>query len=125
MPEQTSYPYDTRLSVLHGALEVVDVQRLVDACTHPWYNQTLTRVNDAVVRLGVLRGEYHWHKHDREDEFFYVVEGHFFIDLEGRSVELLPRQGFTVPRGVIHRTRAPERCVVLMVEAATILPTGD
>jgi mannose-6-phosphate isomerase-like protein (cupin superfamily) len=125
MPEQTSYPYDTRLSVLHGPLEVVDVQRLVDACTHPWYNQTLTRVNDAVVRLGVLRGEYHWHKHDREDEFFYVVEGHFFIDLEGRSVELLPRQGFTVPRGVIHRTRAPERCVVLMVEAATILPTGD
>jgi mannose-6-phosphate isomerase-like protein (cupin superfamily) len=82
-------------------------------------------VNDAVVRLGVLEGEYHWHKHDNEDEFFYVIDGRFLIDLEGRSIELLPRQGFTVPRGVVHRTRAPERSIVLMVEAAGIVPTGD
>jgi mannose-6-phosphate isomerase-like protein (cupin superfamily) len=90
-----------------------------------WYNQTLTRVNDAVVRLGVVEGEYHWHKHDHEDEFFYVVEGRLIVDLEGRSVELLPRQGLTVPRGVVHRTRAPERTVMLMVEAAGVTPTGD
>jgi mannose-6-phosphate isomerase-like protein (cupin superfamily) len=82
-------------------------------------------VNDAVVRLGVVHGEYHWHKHDHEDEFFYVVEGRFIVDLEGRSVELLPRQGITVPRGVVHRTRAPERTVILMVEAAGVVPTGD
>ncbi len=125
MSDPGAFPYDTRLDVLHGPLEVVDVEKLVEACTHPWYNQTLTRVNDAVVRLGVLKGEYHWHKHDREDEFFYVVEGRFLIDLEGRTVELGPRQGLTVPRGVVHRTRAPERCVVLMVEAATVVPTGD
>lgn len=125
MPEPTPFPYDTHLNVLYRPLEVVEVQKLVEAATHPWYNQTLTRVNDAVVRLGVLRGEYHWHKHDREDEFFYVVDGRFLVDLEGRTVELGPRQGFTVPRGVVHRTRAPERCVVLMVEAATVVPTGD
>ncbi len=125
MSDPASFPYDTHLDVLHGPLEVVDVQKLVEACTHPWYNQTLTRVNAAVVRLGVLKGEYHWHKHDREDEFFYVVEGRFLIDLEGRTVALGPRQGLTVPRGVVHRTRAPERCVVLMVEAATVVPTGD
>ncbi len=125
MSDAAPFPYDTRLNVLHGPLEVVDVQKLVEACTHPWYNQTLTRVNDAVVRLGVLKGEYHWHKHDREDEFFWVVEGRFLIDLEGRTVELGPRQGLTVPRGVVHRTRAPDRCVVLMVEAATVVPTGD
>jgi mannose-6-phosphate isomerase-like protein (cupin superfamily) len=82
-------------------------------------------VNDAVVRLGVVEGEYHWHKHDHEDEFFYVVEGRFIVDLEDRSVELLPRQGITVPRGVVHRTRAPERSVILMVEAAGVVPTGD
>jgi mannose-6-phosphate isomerase-like protein (cupin superfamily) len=82
-------------------------------------------VNDSVVRLGVLQGEYHWHKHDDEDEFFYVVEGRFLIDLEGRTVELGPRQGFVVPRGVRHRTRAPERTVILMVEGAGIVPTGD
>jgi len=78
MPEPPSYPYATHLNVLYAPLEVVEVQKLVDAYTHPWYNQ-----------------------------------------------ELLPRQGFTVPRGVVHRTRAPERCVVLMVEAATVVPTGD
>lgn len=125
MSDKTSYPYATHLNVLYRPLELIDVQALVDACTDRWYNQTLTRVNDAVVRLGVLEGEYHWHKHDNEDEFFYVIDGRFLIDLEGRSIELLPRQGFTVPRGVVHRTRAPERSIVLMVEAAGIIPTGD
>jgi mannose-6-phosphate isomerase-like protein (cupin superfamily) len=125
MPEQPSYPYTTRLNVYYRPLELVDVQKLVNACTDQWYNQTLTQVNDAVVRLGVVQGEYHWHKHDNEDEFFYVVEGRFIIDLQDRSVELAPRQGFTVPRGVVHRTRAPERTVVLMVEAVGVVPTGD
>jgi mannose-6-phosphate isomerase-like protein (cupin superfamily) len=122
------YPYDTRLNVYYGPLEVVDVQALVDANTHPWYNQTLCKVNDSVVRLGVIQGEYHWHKHDDEDEFFYVVEGRLLIDLEDpdrRTVTLTPRQGFVVPKGVVHRTRAPERTVILMVEGAGIIPTGD
>jgi mannose-6-phosphate isomerase-like protein (cupin superfamily) len=121
----SSYPYATHLNVLHGPLEVVDVQALVDACTDQWYNQTLCRVNDSVVRLGVVQGEYHWHKHDDEDEFFYVVDGRFLIDLEDRTVTLAPRQGFVVPKGVVHRTRAPERAVILMVEGAGIVPTGD
>lgn len=123
----TTFPYDTHLDIKYAPLERIDVQALIDACTHPWYNQTLCRVNDAVVRLGVVRGEYHWHKHDAEDEFFYVVDGRLLIDLEhaGRTVELAPRQGFVVPKGVVHRTRAPERTVILMVEAAGIVPTGD
>jgi mannose-6-phosphate isomerase-like protein (cupin superfamily) len=125
MTDSPSYPYETHLDVRFGPLEVVDVQALVDACTHPWYNQTLCRVNDSVVRLGVVQGEYHWHKHDHEDELFYVVEGWFVIDLEDRSVELRPRQAFVVPKGVRHRPRAPERTVVLMVEGAGIVPTGD
>ncbi len=125
MSDAAPFPYDTRLDVLHGPLEVVDVQKLVEACTHPWYNQTLTRVNDAVVRLGVLKGEYHWHKHDREDEFFYVVEGTFLVDLEGRTFELAPGQGVVVPKGVRHRTRAPQRAIVLMVEESGIVPTGN
>jgi mannose-6-phosphate isomerase-like protein (cupin superfamily) len=119
------YPYDTRLNVLYPPMEVVDVPALVAACTHPWYNQTLCRVNESVVRLGVVEGEYHWHKHDTEDEFFFVVSGRFQIDLEGRTVELAPGQGFVVPMGVVHRTRAPQRAVILMVEAAGIVPTGD
>ena len=125
MSDAAPYPYATHLDILHAALEVVDVQKLVDACRDEWYNQTLCRVNGSVVRVGVIRGEYHWHKHDKDEEFFYVVEGRLFIDLEGRTVALEPRQGFVVPRGVVHRTRAPERSVILMVENAGIVPTGD
>jgi mannose-6-phosphate isomerase-like protein (cupin superfamily) len=122
------YPYVTRLNILHGPLETIDVQALVDACTDRWWNQTLCKVNDSVVRVGVIQGEYHWHKHDNEDEFFYVVDGLLLIDLDGpdgRVVELAPRQGMVVPKGVVHRTRAPERTVILMVEGAGIIPTGD
>ena len=121
----TVYPYDTRLNIQFSPLELIDVQKLVDACTHPWYNQTLCQVNDSVVRLGVVKGEYHWHQHEAEDEFFFVVEGQLLVDLEDHTVELLPRQGFVVPRGVLHRTRAPERTLILMVENAGIVPTGD
>jgi mannose-6-phosphate isomerase-like protein (cupin superfamily) len=125
MPDAQDYPYATYLNEYYGSLELVDVPALVAACTDQWYNQTLCRVNDSVVRLAVIQGEYHWHKHDDEDEFFYVIDGRFLIDLEGRTVELMPRQGFVVPKGVVHRTRAPERAVILMMEGAGIVPTGD
>jgi mannose-6-phosphate isomerase-like protein (cupin superfamily) len=117
--------YDIHMDVKHGPLEVVDVGRIGDECREKWWNQSLCRVNDCVVRLGVFEGEFHWHKHDREDELFYVLEGMLLLDLEGRTVELHPRQGMVVPRGVMHRTRAPKRTVVMMVEAATVVPTGD
>lgn len=119
------FPYDTRLNILHKQLEVVDLERLAATVTHPWFNQTLCKVNDSVIRVGIVKGEYHWHKHDDDDEFFYVVEGCLLIDLEGRTVELKPGQGFVVPRGVLHRTRALERTIMLMVENAGIVPTGD
>ena len=122
---EKSYPYVTHLNVFYKPLELVDVPALVAACTDRWYNQTLCRVNDSVVRLGVVEGEYHWHKHDDEDEFFYVVEGQFIIDLEDRTVDLSPGKGFVVPKGVMHRPRAPKRTVILMVEGAGIMPTGD
>ena len=122
---QKNYPYITHLNVFYGPLEVVDVSTLVAACTDRWYNQTLCRVNESIVRLGVMQGEYHWHKHDNDDEFFFVLDGRFVIDLEDRSIELQPTQGFVVPKGVVHRTRAPERAVILMVENAGIVPTGD
>jgi len=121
----TPYPYETRLDIKYRPLELVDLPAVIGAVKHPWFNQTLCRVNDSVVRLGVMQGEYHWHKHDDLDEFFYCVEGEFHIDLEGRSVALKPLQGFTVPKGVMHRTRAPTRTIILMVEGAGIVPTGD
>ena len=125
MSTAPNHPYDTRLNILHQPLQLIDEKALADAAPHKWYNQTLCQVNGSVVRLGVVEGEYHWHKHDHDDEFFYVVEGDLLIDLEGRTVELSPRQGFVVPQGVLHRTRAPRRTVILMVENAGIVPTGD
>jgi len=125
MSEARSHPYATHLDVKFASLSVVDVPALVASCKDRWYNQTLCKVNDSVIRLGVLQGEYHWHKHDNDDEFFFVLEGHFIIDLEGRSVDLQPFEEFVVPKGVIHRTRAPARTVVLMAETAAIVPTGD
>ena len=125
MSNQAEYPYVTRLNVFYKPLEIIEEKALADACPHKWYNQTLCEVNNSVVRLGVVEGEYHWHKHDADDEFFYVVEGKFLIDLEDRTVELGPRQGFVVPKGVLHRPRAPQRTVVLMVETAGIIPTGN
>ncbi len=125
MTNPTEFPYDTRLNILHKPLELIDEKALADAAPPPWYNQTLCQVNSSVVRIGVVEGEYHWHKHDHDDEFFYVVEGNLLIDLEGRTVALAPRQGFVVPKGVLHRTRAPQRTVILMFENAGIIPTGD
>ena len=125
MSEQQDYPYATYLDIKFPPLHLVNVPALVKACTEKWYNQTLCKVNDSVVRLGVMQGEYHWHKHDDDDEFFFVLEGHFIIDLEDRSVDLQPQQGFVVPKGVKHRTRAPDRAVILMVETVAIVPTGD
>ena len=125
MSDSSAFPYATNVDIKYPPLTLIDVPSLVAACTDQWYNQTLCRVNDSVVRLGVMQGEYHWHKHDDDDELFFVLEGEFIVDLEDRSVALRARQGFVVPRGVVHRTRAPERAVILMVETAAIVPTGD
>jgi len=125
MAEPQSFLYETRLNIYYQPLQVIEEKALADACMYKWYNQTLCQVNASVVRLGVVEGEYHWHKHDEDDEFFYVVEGQLLIDLEDRTVELSPRQGFVVPKGVIHRTRARQRTVILMVENAGIVPTGS
>ena len=120
-------PYSIHEDIKFAPLEMIDVNALAGGVRDPWWNQSLCKVNDSVARLGVFQaGEFHWHKHDREDELFFVLEGELMIDLEGRpTVALGPRQGLVVPRGCVHRTRVAQRAIVLMVEAATVKPTGD
>ena len=117
--------YDINLDDKFGQLTLIDIG--AEAAGHErWFNQTLTTVNDAVIRLGVLAGEFHWHKHDNEDEFFLVLEGELVIEVEGSAtIRLQPQQGVTIPRGVMHKTSAPERVVVVMVEPTGVVPTGD
>jgi mannose-6-phosphate isomerase-like protein (cupin superfamily) len=119
------YNYSINLDTKLGFLKLIDIASLVADCNEQWYNQTLCQVNDCVVRLGIMQGEFHWHKHDKEDEFFFVLQGEFLIDLENETISLAPHQGYTIPRGVVHRTRAPERAVILMVEGSSVQPTGD
>ena len=108
-----------------GPGEKFNVAHLVAENRHPWFNQSLCRINDCVARLGIIQGEFHWHHHDHEDELFYVVSGKLLVDFEDRTEELAPGEGIMVPRGVRHRTRAPQKTVMLMFEGADVVPTGD
>jgi mannose-6-phosphate isomerase-like protein (cupin superfamily) len=120
------YPYVNHMNILYDALQLVDVPALVEKCTDQWYNQTLCKVNESVVRLGIFKGEYHWHKHDAEDEFFFTLSGELLLDIEDKDTVILKQyQGYVVPKGIVHKTRAPEKAVILMIETAGIIPTGD
>lgn len=123
MTEQ--YNYATHLDIKFKHFELIDIPTILRDCKDKWFNQTLTNVNDSVVRMGIVQGEYHWHKHDNDDEFFFVLEGQLLIDLEDRTIELNPSQGVTISKGVMHRPRAPQKTVMLMVETSAIQPTGD
>ncbi len=117
--------YSISTDVEFGPLQLIDVPNIIEAAKKDWQNFSLCEVNDCVVRLGVIHGEFHWHKHDHEDEFFYVISGQLLIDIDEKVHDLQPGQGFTVPKGILHRTRAPERTAILMVEGRTVKPTGD
>jgi len=118
--------YSINLDEKHGALELIDVRNVADHVTDDWFNQTLCRINDSVVRLGVFQeGEFHWHKHEKEDEFFFVLQGTFVIELEKEKITLKKHQGFAVPRGIMHKTSVTEPTIILMMEAASVKPSGD
>ncbi|MFX0033329.1 MAG: cupin domain-containing protein [Candidatus Hodarchaeota archaeon] len=117
--------YSIDLEVMFKPLEIIDINELITESTKKWQNISLCNVNNSVVRLAVIEGEFHWHKHDKEDEFFFVIEGFLLIDLEDKTFTLEAKQGFVVPKGVKHRTRAPSRTSVLLIEKSTIKPTGD
>src|SRR5436305_5818210 len=121
MSAAKEFPYVTVMDVRYKPLEVIEEKAISDANPHKWFNQTLCKVDESVVRLGVVEGEYHWHKHDNEDEFFYIVSGHLLIDLEDRTIDLPTGKGTVIPKGVMHRPRAPKRTVILMVERAGIV----
>ncbi|MGB5913155.1 MAG: cupin domain-containing protein [Promethearchaeia archaeon] len=123
MSENNKYSID--LEIKFKPLEIIDIPKVIAECTKKWQNLSLCGVNDSVVRLAVIEGEFHWHKHEKEDEFFFVIDGLLLIDLEEKLVELRPNQGFTVPKGVRHRTRAPTRTSILLIEKSTINPKGD
>ena len=122
---EEKYDYNQQMNIKYQHHEVVDVPEIVKECTDKWFNQSLTEVNDSVVRIGIVEGDYHWHKHDEDDEFFFVLSGQLFIDLEDKTIELNPNQGTAISKGVMHRPRAPKKTVMLMVETSAIDPIGE
>ena len=86
------FDYVTKLDVKLNHLERMDIPQMVADCKDKWFNQTLTQVNDSVVRLGIVEGEYYWHKHDNDDEFFFVLQGQWLIDLDDQTIELNPNR---------------------------------
>jgi len=118
------YDYKQKMNIKFNHQEVIDVPKMVEECKEKWFNQTLTKVNESVVRIGIVEGEYHWHKHENDDEFFFVLSGKLFIDLEDKTIELNPNQGTTISKGVMHRPRAPKKTVMLMLETDSIDPIG-
>ncbi len=121
---EKKYNYNQHMDIRYDHLELIDVPAIVNENKEKWFNQTLTQINDSVARIGIVEGEYHWHKHENEDEFFFVLSGQLLIDLEDRTIELNPMQGTTITKGVMHRPRAPIKTVMLMVENSTIDPIG-
>ena len=119
------FNYNINLDVKYKPLELVDIPKIISENKERWFNQSLVKVNDSVIRIGIIEGEFHWHKHENDDEFFYVIDGKLLIDLENRTIELNPKEGFMVPKNITHLTRAPQKTVILMVENAGIIPTGD
>ncbi len=124
---------DKSYNILQGVkfshLEVIDTAKIVNDNREKWINFTLTKVNDSLVRLAIIEGEFHWHKHENEDEFFFVLEGKLFMDIEEngerRTVELNPMQGITISKGVMHCPRAPQKTVIMLFENDGIVSTGD
>jgi len=122
----TEQDYAIHYEPLFTTLQTMDVQALIDRVEEPWYNQTLIQIGEVLVRLGVMQGEFHWHSHAEQDEFFFVLDGLFRIELDDAdAVELGPRQAFSVPAGMRHRLVVPIRSAVLMIEKAGVVATGD
>lgn len=119
------YNYNQQMNIKYGHQELIDIPEIVKECKEKWFNQTLTKINDSVARIGIVEGEYHWHKHEEDDEFFFVLSGKLYIDLEDKTIELNQNQGVTISKNVMHRPRAPQKTVMLMVETASIDPIGN
>jgi len=106
-------------------LKKLDYRELTKNIKQDWKNFPISEINDHVVRLSVLHKDFHWHKHSKSDEFFYVIEGQLFVDFENKTEEILPGQMIKVPTNILHRTRSDKRTIILAFETIDNDITGD
>ena len=92
--------------------------------TERWRPKIIARLNDQEVKIVKVQGEFPWHHHESEDEFFLVWKGRFRVEFRDRVVEMLPGECLVVPRGVEHRTCADEEAEIVLFEPAGVVNTG-
>ena len=90
-----------------------------------WQPRIVAELNGQYVKLAKFKGAFTWHKHDHEDEMFFVVKGKFRVEFRDKSVELCENEFIVVPKGVEHRSVADEEVEVMLFEPKTTLNTGS
>jgi mannose-6-phosphate isomerase-like protein (cupin superfamily) len=106
-------------------IEKVNLSEKFDLFREHWSPKIAGEVNDSLVKLVKLEGDFVWHKHETEDEMFLVVKGRITIRLRDGDVELGEGEFLIIPRGVEHKPFAEEEAHVLLFEPKTALNTGD
>ena len=103
----------------------IDMADVIDSLSEPWSPVDIVYVNDQVLRVALFDGSYHWHKHDDEDELFFVYRGDIRIVMENETVQLEEGQLCVIPRGVLHKPEADIPSVVLLFEPSKLKSVGD
>lgn len=106
-------------------MNVFNLEREFDAVTEYWSPRIVSQVNDQFVKVAKAKGEFTWHKHDDEDELFYVLRGRLRILYDDREVELGPGDLHVVPRDTLHKPVAEQECWLCLIETVTTKHTGD
>jgi mannose-6-phosphate isomerase-like protein (cupin superfamily) len=106
-------------------MDKVNLSQKFDQIEEFWSPRIVGELNKQVVKIARIEGEFIWHKHEEQDEFFLVVKGEMVIRLRAREVDLKEGEFFVVPRGVEHKPAAEEEAHILMFEPAGTLNTGD
>ena len=117
--------YKLQMDIKYDYLEKINVPQIVESTQDKWFNQSLCQVNSSVFRLGIFEGEFHMHKHEKDDELFFVIDGSIVLETENGNFTLNQYEGVCVPKGVMHRPIAQQKALVLMIENLGIDPIGQ
>lgn len=106
-------------------MEVINLSNKLQLFDDHWNPRIIAELNGQLVKVAKIKGEFIWHKHDAEDELFYVVDGELSIELRDKTLHLRKGEMTVIPAGVEHKPIAHEECAILLFEPKSTLNTGD
>ena len=105
---------------------IINLKDKLHSINKPWSPVDLLHANDQVIRMALIEGEYHWHKHVNEDEVFYVIKGQVIIQLKDQpDIFLKEGEMAVVPKGAEHCPISPCPSYILMIEPSVLKSKGD